>query len=123
MALTVVAKVQKFSIRQNATFSYTVLVQSEGQAINLEDCIVKAQIRAKRSLTSKLLHSWDSTEDDSQVTIVEAEGKVTLKIPKSVCKTFDWAIGFYDVLLTWADGEESVIASGDVEIIPGVTDI
>jgi hypothetical protein len=113
--------IKRLFIRQNADFSITYALSTNGTAIDLTGCSVLAQIRSQQLLTSQLFYTFNSLEDGS-CTINADAGTITLFMNQTQALALTWDNpAYYDVIITWSDSTTNCLVAGEAILLDGVT--
>ena len=115
--------IRKLIIEQNADFSETYSLVSNGSPVDLTGCSVKCQVRQEMALNGTLLLTFDSTLDDGSCTIDADAETITLYVPQALAKTLVWDNpAYYDLIITWSDGTTNRLFGGRAVFDLGVTE-
>lgn len=105
-------------IRRGATFEIGFTYRDpQGAPVNLTGYGGRMQVRDR--IGGRVLA--DASTANGQMTFVELEGKVKVRIPPSVTKLITSTEGVYDLLLNAAEDDAVYLVEGDVKIHQSVT--
>jgi hypothetical protein len=101
-------------VEQGATWAHGWRVRFNGDPITAA-WTAHAQLRAGKSKTSALLHTFTASVSDT--------GDVVIGVPFAASEAWDFTKGYYDVEVTSPDGETRLrVAQGSVKVSQEVTD-
>ena len=107
------------TVYKGSTYKYKIeLLQANKTPIDLTGCSVAMQVRARPGLSELFLDLGEA----GYITITDpVKGEITLEIPSDDSANFDFVSGFYDVKVTFADGDDFRVLEGAFAALDQVT--
>lgn len=106
-------------IEQGATFFLTVNAKNpDGTIKNLTGYTARMQVRNSVNASTTLV---DATTTNGLITVIAAQGQVTVSIPATTTDSYTWYNGVYDLEIQSLTNEVTRLLSGNVSVIRQVT--
>lgn len=107
------------TVYKGSTYRYKIeLLQANKTPLDLTGCSVAMQVRARPGLSELFL---DLTVAGYISITNPVAGEITLEIPADDSEAFDFVSGFYDVKVTFSNGDEFRVLEGAFAALDQVT--